>query len=163
MRYILIVFLGLGACVSWAAEEPEIVIELSGPRTAAKQRSEINIWDKDAKALEKALRGKTREEALRQITSVSTKDALLKSADGTRYAFVQYGRGDNYRKCLFEGQAPQKFIACAANAEETLRLSTNYKVDMGLSEKDFLATYALDALPVPLPTPNGQTLYGAKI
>ena len=144
------------------AEEPEIVIELTGSPSAAPAKDEINIWDKTTPQLEKILHGLTREEALRRITNVSTRDTLVESSDGKRYAFVQYGRDRNYRKCLFRRKDPQTFVACAANTQESLALAQTYHVDIGITEEEFLRTYQRETAAVFLPIPNGQSLYQIK-
>lgn len=154
---------GLWICLlAWplaAQEEPEIVIELTGAPPSAAAADGINVWNKNAKQLEKLLRGKTREEALYQITSVSTKDASVRAADGTRYRLVQYGREGGYRKLLFRAQDPQTFVAAAADTSDSLALFARYRVDIGITETEFLNTYAREAAAVFLPLADGKSLY----
>ena len=159
MRYLLVILTFLAIPLGTvSAEEPEIVIELTGD-SDKKQNDGINIWDKDAKALTRLLKNKTREEALALITSVSTKDANVRATDGTKYRFVQYGREGGYRKFLFRAKEPQTFVAVATSPQESLSLFAQYKVNIGISETEFLALHPEGVTPVPLPTPNGQTLY----
>lgn len=163
MRY-LFVLLGLccGPLAAFGAEEPEIIIELTGAPDK-KTDAGIEIWDKTAKSLARLLSGKTREEALVLITSVSTKDVNVRAADGTKYRFVQYGREGNYRKLLFRAKEPQTFVDVATNTQESLALFTRYQTDIQLSETEFLDAYGPQTAAVFLPTPNGQTLYRANI
>lgn len=163
MRYFLIVIglLSLPLCAA-PADEPEIVIELTG--TPDKQMSDgVDIWDKDAKQLTRLFSGKTREKALALITSVSTKDANVLATDGTKYRFVQYGREGGYRKFLFQAKEPQTFVAVATDTQEALSLAKRYQVDIHISETEFLDTYGTQTSSVFLPAPNGQTLYQTEI
>ena len=159
MRYFLLL-VGFLSFPLWAApaDEPEIVIELTG--TPDKQMSDgVDIWDKDAKQLTRLFSGKTREKALALITSVSTKDANVLAADGTKYRFVQYGHEGSYRKFLFRAKEPQTFVAVAANLKDSLSLFTRYQADINISETEFLEEYGPTTSSVFLPVPNGQTLY----
>ena len=159
-RKCIWILIGCLALSAYAQEqEPEIIIELTGQPDAPTAQKGISIWDKDTRQLAKLLRGKTREEALYQITSVSTKDVPLQASDGTRYRFVQYGREGGYRKLLFRGKDPQTFIDGAATPQETLELCIRYQVNIDLSENEFLTTFAKYITPVLLPLDNGQTLY----
>lgn len=163
MRYFLLLvgFLSLPLYAA-PADEPEIVIELTG--TPDKQMSDgVDIWDKDAKQLTRLFSGKTREKALALITSVSTKDANVLAADGTKYRFVQYGREGGYRKFLFQAKEPQTFVAVAANLKDSLSLFTRYQADINISETEFLEEYGPITSSVFLPVPNGQTLYRTEI
>ena len=160
MRYLLVGICLLALAGPLAAqEEPEIVIELTGTPDVGHAPNGLNIWDKNAQELTKQLAGKTREQALYLITSVSTKDANVQAADKTRYRFVQYGREGGYRKLLFRAKEPQTFVACATNTQEALELSTRYQVNLGITESEFLETYAQQASSVFLPSGNGQALY----
>ena len=158
MRYFIITTL-LFACLPLWADEPEIVIELTGKPSVSSAKDEIEIWDKNSRQLARLLKGKTREQALYQITSVSTQDVNIWATNGARYRFVQYGKGNNYRKLLFRAKEPQTFVACAANTQESLDMTFEYKVDIGLTETEFLETYAKEAAAVYLPANNGHTLY----
>ena len=158
MRVFLIIWVFLFLPL-WGApiEEPEIVIELTG--TPDKTVTDgINIWDKDAKTLTRLLGRKTREEALALITSVSTKDANVRASDGTKYRFVQYGREGGYRKFLFRAQEPQTLVAVATTPQEALTLCERYRVNIGLSETEFLNIYPTQATAVFVGT-TGQSLY----
>lgn len=160
MRYFLFMILLIAGTFSAnAQDEPEIVIELTGSPSAPAAKNGIEIWDKNCRQLAKLLNEKTREYALYQITNVSTKDNNIWAADGTRYRFVQYGKDANYRKFLFRAKEPQTFVACAANTEESLDMTFEYQVDIGLTETEFLETYAAQASSVYLPIDDGQTLY----
>ncbi len=158
MRYILLLA-GLFFCplAALAADEPEIVIELTG--TPDTPPAGLDIWQKNAKALPRLLNGKTREEALVLITSVSTKDTNVQAANGTKYRLVQYIRDNQYRKLLFRAKEPQTFVALATDTAQSLDLFTRYQVDMALSEAEFLEAYSSQTSSVFLPVPNGQTLY----
>lgn len=143
--------------------EPEIVIELTGESNPAAVKDEISVWTNDCTQLTKLLRGKTRERALYLITSVSSQDRIIQSSDGTRFRFVQYGQGNDSRRFLFLAKDPQLFVACAANAEETLSLISQYRAPLGLSVEELLA-FEPQATSVPLPLPDGkQALYKVEI
>lgn len=141
------------------AQEPEIIIELTGAPEQTTAPQDIAVWENDSSQLAKQLRGKTREQALYLITSVSTKDTPLRAADGTRYRLVQYGREGGYRKLLFLARTPQLFIDCASNTLETLDLIRQYQVTLGLTEAELLEDPLSEITAVPLPITNGQTLY----
>ncbi|MBR4356101.1 MAG: hypothetical protein IKP96_06035 [Elusimicrobiaceae bacterium] len=143
--------------VAFPASGTEIVIELSGTPDTTHKETDITLWDKDAKQLNKLLRGKTRQEALYQISSVSSKDTIIKAQDGTRYAFVQYGDKDDYRKMLFQAEEPQLFVNCAANVQDALAVNKRYQVDIGITLKEFLSAYAEQVQE--LPSPLGKHLY----
>lgn len=117
---------------------------------------EINIWQISFPRLTRLLQGKTREEALYQITSVSAQDKILQAADGTRYALVQYGRGEEARRLLFRAEEPQTFIACAFTPAHTRMLLENYQIHLDLSEKDFLTLFEH---PSSFYTSANQTVY----
>ena len=153
---ILLAFLSLPLCAA-TAEEPEIVIELTGIPDKPIPDG-VNIWDKNAKTLTRLFNGKTREEALRLITSVSTKDVQVPAADGTKYRFVQYGHEGGYRKFLFRAQEPQTFVAVATTPQEVLFMFSRYKVNIGLSEAEFADIYPAQITQVS-PIVNGSTLY----
>ncbi|MBR4591901.1 MAG: hypothetical protein IKO35_01675, partial [Elusimicrobiaceae bacterium] len=158
-HYIVLFFLGV-ALPLLAQEEPEIIINLVGePDTASTQT--FSVWDKNALQLTKKLRGKTRTDVLYQADIVSSRDTFLRSADGTRYAFVQYTDNDQYRKFLFRAEEPQTFITCAANVQDVLAVNKRYQVNLGLTRKELLAAYPnLSAWQLPGVTlPAGQTLY----
>lgn len=164
MRYFIFTAIVIASALSLhAADEPEIVIELTGKPSVASAKDGIEIWDKNCRQLANLLNGKTREYALYQITNVSTKDNNIWSADGTRYRFVQYGKDGNYRKFLFRVKEPQTFVACAANTQEALDMTFEYQVDIGLTETEFLDAYATQASSVYLPIDDGHTLYQLSI
>lgn len=152
---MLLITLPLGA----TQPAPEIVIELTG--TPAKQTAgtDLDIWNKDSAQLVKLLRGKTREEVLYQATTVSSKDKILRAPDGLRYAFVQYGGPGHYRKFLFQAKDPQTFIAAATNVQEAIALSERYQVNIGITQKEFLATYQKKPGFSTHTLSNGQILY----
>ena len=52
------------------AQEPEIIIELTGSPEQTTAPQDIAVWENDSSQLAKQLRGKTREQALYLITSV---------------------------------------------------------------------------------------------
>ena len=159
MRYFIFTVILIVCALHAAGDEPEIVIELTGEPAKTSIKNGIEIWDKNCRQLSKLLSGKTREYALYQITNVSTKDNNIWAADGARYRFVQYGKDGNYRKFLFRAKEPQTFVACAANTKESLDMTFEYQVDIGLTETEFLDAYALQASSVYLPAASGQTLY----
>ncbi len=157
---LLVPALALYAQEPEPTQEPEIVIELTGqPDSPVSAKDDIAVWEKDTAQLTKLLRGKTREEALYKITSVSSKDVSIQAADGTRYRFVQYGREGGYRKLLFLAKDPQLFIACASTTKETIDLTAQYQVGLGLTETEFLENYPYEASAIFLPINNDQTLY----
>ena len=155
------ILLFLPVLASGAPEpEAEIVIELTGtPAPATPAGKDISIWEHTCPQLAKLLRGKTREKALYQITSVSTQDKPITAQDGTRYRFVQYGQEGEYRKLLFLAKEPQLFIACASNPPEILDIAVQYKTGLGLTETEFLNRYAQETAAVFLPVSSGQSLY----
>lgn len=142
----------LAACVLYAplpaqnhAGDAEIVIEMHGEATAP--RTSVSIWDKNGRQLTRAFRGKDRTYVLYQVENVSSKDDILRSADGKEYAYVRYGRDDgDYRKFLFKAESPQTFLACAADAADVLAVNKKYKVNMGLNRADFLRRYENQAV-----------------
>lgn len=125
-------------------EEPEIIIEMHGEKAAAVKA--VSIWNKNARQLTRLFRGKDRTHVLYAVENVSTKDDILRSESGKEYAFVRYGTDDgDYRKFLFKAEAPQTFVACAANLQDVLAVNLKYGVDMGVSLKDFLRVYGSTA------------------
>ncbi len=121
-------------------EEPEIVIEMHGAKTAPVKT--VSLWDKNAFQLTRLFRGKDRTHVLYSVENVSTKDDILRSQNGQEYAFVRYGANDGeYRKFLFKAEDPQTFIACAANLKDALAVNFRYGVNIGVSLKDFLRIY----------------------
>lgn len=126
------------------AEEPEIVIEMRGSKSAPVKT--VSLWNKNARQLTRLLRGKDRTFVLYSVENVSTKDDILRSESGKEYAFVRYGTDDgDYRKFLFKAEDPQTFVACAANLQDALAINLKYGVNMGVSLKDFLRTYGQTA------------------
>lgn len=121
-------------------EEPEIVIELHGEKSPSYPT--LTIWDKTAPQLTRLLRGKNRTYALYSIENVSSKDGVVRAADGTEYAFVQYGSdGGNYRKFIFKAENPQTFVAAAATAADVLAVNKKYGVNLVITKDEFLALY----------------------
>lgn len=155
--FLLVITLGTPCCA--LDSEPEIIIELTGEPTSTSSKEEIFLWDKNDTQLAKLLSGKTREDALRLITSVSAKDSLMLGNDGTRYRFVQYGREGGYYKLLFLAKEPQLFIACATTTQQTLDLAARFQVSLDLTEEEFLETYSKESSAVFLPLDNGLSLY----
>ena len=125
----------------------EITIEMTGTpsyRSASTTHdpSEIPVMRRSAAQLEKTLADKGRFYVLFNANVVSTIDTSLTGKDGTRYAFVQFGRdGENYRKFLFEGQGNQRLLAVADDVPGIVRLNTHYQINMPISEKDFKKAY----------------------
>lgn len=133
------------AAAPYYQEEPEIVIEMHGAQTAPVKT--VSIWDKNALQLTRLFRGKDRTHVLYSVENVSTKDDILRSANGKEYAFVRYGTNDgDYRKFLFKAEDPQTFVACAANLKDVLAVNLKYGVNMGVSLKDFLRIYGSTAM-----------------
>ena len=124
--------------------------------TSALAAPDIDVWRPSGSRLARRLRGKTREEVLYQITSVSTQDKQIQAADGTLYALVQYGRGEDARRILFQAEEPQTFIACAVTPAQTRALMENYQLHLDLSEKEFTALF--DS-PTPFYSSGEQTVY----
>lgn len=144
MKHFILIILSLllagAAAAQNHAEEPEIVIEMRGEQTAPVKT--VSIWDKNALQLTRLFRGKDRTHVLYSVENVSTKDDILRSSNGTEYAFVRYGTNDgDYRKFLFKAEDPQTFVACAANLKDVLAVNLKYGVNMGVSLKDFLRVY----------------------
>lgn len=132
------------AAAPYYQEEPEIVIEMHGAQTAPVKT--VSIWDKNALQLTRLFRGKDRTHVLYSVENVSTKDDILRAANGKEYAFVRYGTNDgDYRKFLFKAEDPQTFVACAANLKDVLAVNLKYGVNMGVSLKDFLRVYGSTA------------------
>lgn len=132
------------AAAPYYQEEPEIVIEMHGAQTAPVKT--VSIWDKNALQLTRLFRRKDRTHVLYSVENISTKDDILRSANGKEYAFVRYGTNDgDYRKFLFKAEDPQTFVACAANLKDVLAVNLKYGVNMGVSLKDFLRVYGSTA------------------
>ena len=146
-----------------AAEEPEIVIEMHGQASAP--RPSVSIWDKNARQLTRLFRGKDRTYVLYHVENVSSKDDTLYSEDGKEYAFVRYGSDDgDYRKFLFKAEDPQTFVACAANLDDVLAVNKKYKVNLGVSLRDFLRRYESRATLTNLAdSASGKTYQAYKI
>ena len=128
--------------------EPEIIIEMTGQPANETTADDIVIWNKNTAQLTKLLRGKTREEALYRITSVSSKDRSVKAENGTRYRVVQYGSDEDAYRLLFLAKEPQTFVACATGTKEALELALRYHVNLGITENEFLETYAKNITPI---------------
>ena len=142
MRMLLFLFCALclplnGAAVP-VAEEPEIIIELTGEPDPVNDG--ISVWNKNAKQLEKFFKNKTREDVLYTVDTVSSLDILLKSSNGKKYRYVRYGQDDgDYRKFLFDDK--DKLLACADEITQVLSLNQKYQINLGASESDFLRTF----------------------
>ncbi len=158
MRYWGILLL-ITAMPLWAHEEPEIVIELTGTPDKTTVADGLNIWNKNTQQLKKLLHGKTREEVLYQVSSVSSKDHIVKAEDDTRYAFVQYGITPGMRRLLFRAKDPQTLITCATTAPEALEMVLRYRIDVGLTLTELTAAYTTRLTPVELPSGTKETLY----
>jgi len=120
------------------AEEPEIVIELTGQPD--KTVPAIAVWKKNEHQLSRLFNGKDRTYVLYSIDSVSSADTILTSSDGKKYFFVRYGRDDgDYRKFLFDEQ--ERFLAVADNVETVLKINQMYGINMGVNETDFMMRF----------------------
>lgn len=125
-------------------QEEELVIELQGEQSPTYPT--ITIWDKTAPQLANLLRNKTRTYALYSIENVSTKDGIIQSENGQKYAFVQYGSDSaDYRKFIFLPQDPQTFVAAAADAADVLAIHKKYGVNLGLTKAAFLKLYPVQS------------------
>lgn len=123
--------------------QDEIIIELTGDPDPVPDG--VNVWAKTEKELTERFKESSREEVLRIIDSVSSADTTLKASDGTKYAYVRYGRDNGeYRKFLFD--AKDHFLACADNITTVLRLNLQYHLNMGVNEDDFLTTFQEKAI-----------------
>ena len=126
-----------------ADPQDEIIIELTGDPDPIPDG--VNVWGKTEQELTELFKENSREEVLRIVDSVSSADTFLKAADGTKYAYVRYGRDNaDYRKFLFD--AKDRFLACADNITTVLRLSLQHHLNMGINEDDFLATFQEKAI-----------------
>ena len=145
------------------AEAPEIVIEMHGEPSPV--RESVSIWDKNARQLTRLFRGKDRTYVLYHVENVSSKDDTLYAEDGKEYAFVRYGSDDgDYRKFLFKAEDPQTFVACAANLDDVLAVNKKYKVNLGVSLRDFLRRYESRATLTNLAdSASGKTYQAYKI
>lgn len=124
--------------ISTPSDQDEIIIELTGDPDPIPDG--VNVWVKTEQELTEIFKENTREEVLRIVDSVSSADTALKAADGTKYAYVRYGRDNaDYRKFLFDTK--DHFLACADNVTTVLRLNLQYHLNMGVNEDDFLATF----------------------
>lgn len=141
-----------------AEPQPEIVIEMTG--AASTPQESVSIWDKNARQLTKIFRGKTRTDVLYRVENVSSKDDILPAEDGKEYAFVRYGSDDgDYRKFLFKAEDPQTFLACAADIADVLAVNKKYKVNMGVSRRDFLRRYENQTTLMNLADQTAGTVY----
>lgn len=126
-----------------APQEDEIIIELTGEPDPIPDG--VSVWGKTEKELTDIFKANSREEVLRIVDSVSSADTTLKDANGTKYAYVRYGKDDtDYRKFLFD--AKDRFLACADNVATVLQLSLQYHINMGVNEDDFLAAFREEAI-----------------
>jgi len=142
--------------------EPEIIIEMRGEKSAP--QTAVSIWDKNARQLTRLFKGKDRTHVLYAVENVSSRDDILRSDSGKEYAFVRYGTNDgDYRKFLFKAESPQTFVACAANLQDVLAVNKKYGVNLGVSLKDFLRSYANQARHAPLQDASGKTLAAYKL
>jgi hypothetical protein len=121
-----------------SAEEPEIVIELTGQ--PAITFPDIAVWQKNEQQLSRLFKGKDRTFVLYSISSVSSADTVLTAENGTKYLFVRYGQDDrDYRKFLFDEQ--ERFLAAADNVETVLKLNRQYGINLGVNEADFATRF----------------------
>ena len=105
-------------------------------------RQGISVWNKNARQLTRLFRGKDKTYVLYQVENVSSADRIIRAKNEKRYAYVRYGSDDgDYRKFLFKAQAPQTFVACAADIADVLAVNLKYGVNLGVSQRDFLRTY----------------------
>ena len=122
--------------------EPEIIIEMTGPSVKKTALPEITIWNKNATQLTRLFNGKDRTYVLYTVENVSNYDGTLSAKNGTKYAFVEYrDPSGTFRKFLFENNEPQSFVACAATAQDVLNINQKYSVNIGLKKERFLQYY----------------------
>ena len=136
-RLMIMLLLGVALAAPLQAEE-EIVIEMTGQPSAAAE--DFTLWDKTAPQLTRQLRGKTREQVLYAVPVVSDKDRIISARRG-EYALVEYYRGNDFRKLLFQAESPQTFVTAAATAADVLAVNKKYGVNIGLTEKAFTDFY----------------------
>lgn len=140
--FLILFSLGFPCVCAWAQRagyQGEIVIEMQGePSEAANAPT---LWDRDARALTRKLRGKTREQVLYAVPVVSDKDRIVRGDKG-EYALVEYYDGGNFRKFLFKAETPQTFIAAAATPADVLAVNKKYGVNLGLAQDAFEKFYA---------------------
>ncbi len=127
--------------------EPEFKVEMTGSSyyTAAKNTQdpdEIPVLRRSAAQLAKRLANKGRFYVLLNANVVSTQDNIITAKDGTRYAYVRFGKdGSTYRKFLFEAGGDQKLVAVADSVPDVLQLNARYGVNIGPTENDFKRAY----------------------
>ena len=120
------------------AEEPEIVIELTGEPN--KKFPTVSVWDKNESQLSRLFNGKDRTYVLYSVDSISSADTVLTSSEGKKYFFVRYGRDDgDYRKFLFDEQ--ERFLTVADNVKTVLLTNYIYGINMGVNETDFMMNF----------------------
>lgn len=102
----------------------------------------VSVWDKNAAQLTRLFKNKSRQYVLYSVDNISSKDGVVRSAQGKEYAFVQYGTdGGNYRKFIFRAENPQTFVAAAANVDDVLAVNKRYGVNLGVGKNEFLKRY----------------------
>lgn len=143
-KYIVLASCLLTAVFAWAIpnDEPEIIIEMTGPAPKKTVLPEIAIWNKNATQLTRLFTGKDRTYVLYTVENVSNYDGTIHAKNGLKYAFVEYRepRGD-FRKFIFKNDDPQTFVACAASAQDVLAINQKYSVNIGLKKDRFLQQY----------------------
>ncbi len=127
---------------SWA-EEPEIVIELSGgPRT---QYPDVSVWSKNEKQLFRLFRGKDAAYVLASINTISAADKFLTAADGKRYRLLRYGQDETrYRYFLFD--ADEQLLGVADHLQTLLTWQKSYRLNVEIFESDFSKTFGEKAV-----------------
>lgn len=129
------------------SSEEELKVEITNGQsyaaaTSTQDPDEIPIMRRSAAQLTKRLAGKSRFYVLFNANVVSTQDSVIRAKDGTRYAFVRFGKdGDAYRKLVFEAGGDQKLVAVADDVPSVLRINNMLKINIGPTENDFKKAY----------------------
>lgn len=129
-----------------ANDEPELIVEMGGgaytAATNTQDPDEIPVMRRSATQLARRLANKGRFYVLLNANVVSTQDSTITAKDGTRYAYVRFGKdGSTYRKFLFEAGGDQKLVAVADSVPGVLQLNARYGVNIGPTETDFKRAY----------------------
>lgn len=125
-------------------DEPELIVEMGGAYRATNTQDpdEIPVMRRSATQLARRLANKGRFYVLLNANVVSTQDSTITAKDGTRYAYVRFGKdGSTYRKFLFEAGGDQKLVAVADSVPGVLQLNARYGVNIGPTENDFKRAY----------------------
>ena len=143
-KYSTLLSLFFAVVCAFAApnDEPEIIIEMTGPSTKKTALPEVSLWNKNAAQLTRTFTGKDRTYVLYTVENVSNYDGTIQAKNGVKYAFVEYRNPNgSFRKFLFKHQDPQTFVACAATAQDVLAVNQKYSVNIGLKKERFLQYY----------------------